>query len=83
MITIRTTERNGKVVGVAQVVDDDQVMLITDGGKVLRSPVSGHLDDGPCDPRRPGDEPRDRGRSSYRWRGSQTSDVSDSSDAES
>jgi DNA gyrase subunit A len=41
VITIRTTERNGKVVGVAQVVDDDQVMLITDGGKVLRSPVSG------------------------------------------
>jgi len=23
------------------VVDDDEVMLITDGGKVLRSPVSG------------------------------------------
>jgi len=41
VITIRTTERNGEVVGVAQVVDDDQVMLITDGGKVLRSPVSG------------------------------------------
>jgi len=41
VITIRTSERNGQVVGVAQVVDDDQVMLITDGGKVLRSPVSG------------------------------------------
>jgi DNA gyrase subunit A len=41
VITIRTTERNGQVVGVAQVVADDQVMLITDGGKVLRSPVSG------------------------------------------
>jgi DNA gyrase subunit A len=41
VITIRTNERNGEVVGVAQVVDDDQVMLITDGGKVLRSPVSG------------------------------------------
>jgi DNA gyrase subunit A len=41
VITIRTTQRNGQVVGVAQVVDDDQVMLITDGGKVLRSPVSG------------------------------------------
>jgi DNA gyrase subunit A len=41
VITIRTNERNGQVVGVAQVVDDDQVMLITDGGKVLRSPVSG------------------------------------------
>jgi len=41
VITIRTTERNGQVVGVAQVVDDDQVMLITDGGKVLRCRVSG------------------------------------------
>jgi DNA gyrase subunit A len=41
VITIRTTDRNGKVVRVAQVVDDDEVMLITDGGKVLRCPVKG------------------------------------------
>ena len=41
VITIRTTERNGQVVGVAQVVADDELMLITDGGKVLRCPVSG------------------------------------------
>ncbi|MCH7598414.1 MAG: DNA gyrase subunit A [Myxococcales bacterium] len=41
VITIRTTERNGKVVRVAQVVGDDEVMLITDGGKVLRCPVKG------------------------------------------
>jgi DNA gyrase subunit A len=41
VITIRTSERNGKVVRVAQVVDDDEVMLITDGGKVLRCLVSG------------------------------------------
>ena len=41
IITIRTTERNGAVVGVAQVVDDDQVMLITNGGKVLRCKVGG------------------------------------------
>ena len=41
IITIRTSERNGDVVGVAQVVDDDEVMLITDGGKVLRCRVSG------------------------------------------
>jgi DNA gyrase subunit A len=41
VITIRTSARNGEVVGVAQVVDDDEVMLITDGGKVLRSKVSG------------------------------------------
>jgi DNA gyrase subunit A len=41
IITIRTSARNGPVVGVAQVVDDDQVMLITDGGKVLRCKVGG------------------------------------------
>jgi DNA gyrase subunit A len=41
VITIRTSARNGRVVRVAQVVDDDEVMLITDGGKVLRCRVSG------------------------------------------
>jgi DNA gyrase subunit A len=41
IITIRTSERNGPVVSVAQVVDDDEVMLITDGGKVLRARVAG------------------------------------------
>ena len=29
------------MIGVAQVLDDDEVMLITDGGKVLRCRVSG------------------------------------------
>ncbi|MCG8589980.1 MAG: DNA gyrase subunit A, partial [Proteobacteria bacterium] len=41
IITIRTTARNGEVVGVAQVVDDDQLMLITNAGKVLRCHVRG------------------------------------------
>jgi DNA gyrase subunit A len=41
IITIRTNERNGDVVGVLQVVDDDQVMFITDRGQVLRCRVSG------------------------------------------
>jgi DNA gyrase subunit A len=41
IITIRTTARNGDVVGVVQVMDDDQVMLITNGGQVLRCRVSG------------------------------------------
>jgi DNA gyrase subunit A len=40
VITIRTTPRNGEVVGVAQVVDDDEVMFVTGGGKVLRARVS-------------------------------------------
>jgi DNA gyrase subunit A len=41
IINIRTSQRNGQVVGVAQVTDGDDVMLITDGGKVLRCPVEG------------------------------------------
>ncbi len=40
IITIRTTARNGRVVGIAQVVDEDEVMLITNGGKVLRCKVT-------------------------------------------
>jgi len=39
IITIRTNERNGKVVGIAQVVEADELMLVTNGGKVLRCPV--------------------------------------------
>ena len=41
IITIKTTDRNGPVVGVAQVVDEDQLMLITNGGKVLRCAATG------------------------------------------
>jgi DNA gyrase subunit A len=41
VITIKTTERNGKVVGLRLVTDDDDLMLITDGGKLIRMPVAG------------------------------------------
>ncbi|NRA07177.1 MAG: DNA gyrase subunit A [Myxococcales bacterium] len=41
IITIRTSVRNGPVVSVTQVVNDDEVMLITNSGKVLRARVSG------------------------------------------
>jgi DNA gyrase subunit A len=41
IINIRANERNGPVIGIAQVMIDDDVMLITDGGKVLRCPVIG------------------------------------------
>jgi len=41
IINIKTSNRNGPVVGVAQVTDEEDVMLITNGGKVLRCPVSG------------------------------------------
>jgi DNA gyrase subunit A len=39
VITIRVSARNGPVLGIAQVMDDDEVMLITDGAKVLRCKV--------------------------------------------
>jgi len=36
VITIKTTERNGKVAGVLQVTDEDELMLINSGGKIVR-----------------------------------------------
>ena len=36
IINIQTSERNGKVVGITQVSDDDELMLITQQGKTLR-----------------------------------------------
>ncbi len=36
IINIQTSDRNGKVVGIAQVSDDDELMLITQQGKILR-----------------------------------------------
>jgi DNA gyrase subunit A len=41
LITIKTSERNGMVVDVMQVADDNELMVITDQGKILRVPVSG------------------------------------------
>jgi DNA gyrase subunit A len=41
IITIKTTDRNGAVVGVLQVSDDDEVMVVSNAGKVLRVRVSG------------------------------------------
>ena len=40
LITMKTTDRTGRVVGVQQVVDEDQLMLITDGGKIIRLRVA-------------------------------------------
>jgi DNA gyrase subunit A len=36
IINIQTSERNGKVIGVAQVTNEDELMLITQQGKILR-----------------------------------------------
>ena len=41
IINIQTTERNGRVVGIASVVDGDELMLITQQGKLLRMETAG------------------------------------------
>ncbi len=40
IITIKTTARNGKVAGVGQVKDDDQIMLVTNQGMLIRMKAS-------------------------------------------
>jgi len=39
VFTIKTSERNGQVVGVLPVVDEDQVMLVANSGKIIRMPM--------------------------------------------
>jgi DNA gyrase subunit A len=41
IITIKTTERNGCVVDIMQVTDENDLMLITDQGKIIRMPIAG------------------------------------------
>jgi DNA gyrase subunit A len=41
VISIQTTERNGEVVGAVLVSDEDEVMLITDGGTLIRTAANG------------------------------------------
>jgi len=41
IINIETRPRNGKVVAAFPVTEDDEVMLVTDGGKLIRCPVAG------------------------------------------
>ena len=40
IITIKVNERNGKVVDVRPVADEDHLMLITNGGKIIRMEVN-------------------------------------------
>jgi DNA gyrase subunit A len=39
VISIQCSDRNGSVVGAVQVADDDQIMLITDAGTLVRTRV--------------------------------------------
>ena len=36
IITMKTTDKTGRVVGVQQVTEDDQLMLISNKGKIIR-----------------------------------------------
>jgi len=40
VIAIQTTERNGRTVGALQVGDEDEIMLISSSGTLVRTPVS-------------------------------------------
>jgi len=40
IITMKTTERTGKVIGVRQVTDEDNLMLVTSTGKIIRLRVA-------------------------------------------
>ncbi len=40
MLNIKVTERNGQVIGFRQVGEENGIMLITDGGRLIRMPVS-------------------------------------------
>jgi len=40
VISIQTNERNGKIIGAVQVQDDDEVMMITNNGTLVRIAVS-------------------------------------------
>ena len=39
VINIETSERNGPVVGSFPVSNDEEIMLVTDGGQIIRMPV--------------------------------------------
>jgi DNA gyrase subunit A len=36
IITMKTTDKTGRVIGVQQVTEDDQLMLVTNAGKIIR-----------------------------------------------
>ena len=41
IITIKTNDRNGQIVAVKEVVDGDELMIMTRSGQMIRMPVSG------------------------------------------
>ena len=41
VINIKTTDKNGKVAGIAHVTNDDQLLVISEQGMIIRFPISG------------------------------------------
>ena len=41
VINIKITDKNGSVVGIASVIDEDELMLISQNGVLIRTPVNG------------------------------------------
>lgn len=39
IITMKTTDKTGKVVGALSVIDSDEIMLLTQSGQMVRTPV--------------------------------------------
>src|SRR5258707_10491472 len=40
IITMKTTDKTGRVIGIRMVTNDDQIMLVSSGGKVVRIRVN-------------------------------------------
>jgi DNA gyrase subunit A len=40
VLNTRVTEKNGEVVGFRQVADEEEILMITDRGRLIRTPVS-------------------------------------------
>ena len=58
-------ERNGELVSAFPVEDDDQIMLVTDGGQLIRCPVTGYPPGRSFNPRRYCLQDRPRTRRSF------------------
>ena len=70
IINIQTSDRNGKVVGIAYVHEDDELMLISQQGMILRMRAGDVRIDRPRHAGRPADRHGRRGRGRRRSRSS-------------
>ena len=52
IVAMTVNERNGPLVASFPVEDNDQIMVVTDGGQLIRCPVDGHPQGRPLDARR-------------------------------